>query len=163
MPPSDPDDVAPRRGGTQVHAVRAAIVVACFVVATIVLLGPASHLTAGVPSVTTTTTHPPPHVVKHLTSVQVANATSTKNLARKYTNQLTTLGWDALPALDASPSTHPSHTIVYFARGYQAAARLVAEDLGLKPRTSVTVRTAHTGVANADQVDVVVVLGPNLA
>ena len=166
MPPDDRDDTAPRRPGGQVNAVRAGIVVVCFVVATIVLLGPAAHLTAGVPiSPTTTTTHPQPPVVRHLVSVYVANGTTTKNLAGHYTQYLSNRGWNALPATDTINGFHPSHSIVYFAIGFQAAAREVATELGLRPRTAVRVRTPVAGhrVANADQVDVVVVLGHDLA
>jgi hypothetical protein len=166
MPPDDRDDAPSRHSGSQFSAIRAGVVVVCFVVATIVLLGPASHLTAGVPlSSTTTTTHPQPPVVRHLVSVQVANGTTTKNLAGHYTQYLSNLTWNALPAADTLNGFHPSHSIVYFAIGFQAAAREVATELGLRPRTAVRVRTpvASHRVANADQVDVVVILGHDLA
>lgn len=166
MPPDDRDDAAARRSAAQFSPVRAGIVVVCFVVATILLLGPASHLTAGAPlSTTTTTTHPQPPVVRHLVSVQVANGTSTKNLAGHYTQYLSNLTWNALPAADTINGFHPTHSIVYFSLGFQAAAREIATELGLHPRTAVRVRTPVAGhrVANADQVDVVVILGHDLA
>jgi len=163
MTPRDPEDAAPRRAGPQVHGVRAGIVVACFVAAVLLLLGPASHRLGATsttsPHSTTTTTLKPKNVV----TVQVANGTSTPQLAGRYTHTLQLLNWGTLAALDST--THPSKTIVYFLPGYQVYARQVMRDLGLNPNAAGTVlpNTGGTGVAGASGDDVVVVLGPNLA
>jgi hypothetical protein len=153
-----------RRPSSQIHATRAAVIVGCFVAATILLLGPATNRSNGAtPTVTTTTLHhaPPPRVVRSRVSVQVANSTSAPHLGAHYSQYLSTQGWNSLPAVDTN-GTHPAHSIVYFNHGFQLAARMIARELGLQPSTAVMVMTANTGVSNAAAVDVVVVLGPDL-
>lgn len=163
MPLDDRPPSRQRAGASSVHTVRAAVVVACFLVALFILLGPASHLTSASPTSSTTTTtikHRPTRVVKSQTIVQVANGTSVGGLARHYTDILEAMDWNALPGINAA--TSPSHTIVYFARGYQAAADLVAKELGVST-AHVTLRDGATGVVGAAHDDVIVVLGPDLA
>jgi hypothetical protein len=150
------DEVAtPRSAAGSVHVVRAAIVVGCFLVALILLLGPAGHgvLAPAAP-------HHPKHkaqpVRKASTTVQIANGTNTQGAAATVTHQLILLGWDALPA--ESAAVHPADTIVYFARGHQQAARDVAGKLGV-PQKHVTLLIRRSGVAGALGDDVVVVLG----
>jgi hypothetical protein len=149
------DDVAPRSAAGGVHLVRAAVVVGCFLVALILLLGPAGR---GVPAPAATTHHhhkaQPVH--KSTTSVQVANGTTKQGAANTVAQQLSELGWDALAA--ESASVRPAHTIVYFARNHQQAARDVAHTIGV-PQAHVKLLTRHTGVEGALHDDVVVVLG----
>jgi len=165
MSPSDPDDSEQRRSGAQVHGVRAGIVVVCFVAAVLLLIGPASdRLRSSTTSSSTTTTLAPRPVVKSQTSVQVANGTSVANQATKYSQQLQVQGWNTLPPLDST--THPPATIVYFKPTFQAAAKLIATELGIQPKSSVRVLPvppSATGVSGAASVDVVVVIGPDLA
>ena len=168
MPDDEHEDAVPRRSAPQVHMVRAGIVVGCFVVALIVLLGPASNLTASVaPSSSTTTTVPVP-VVRAQTKVQVANGTTVKNAAGTTTSQLNVLGWDMLPAVDVTPvpttATARPVTYVYFATGQQQAAQLVAQELGVS-HAHVTIRTTATEavVPGAASDDVIVILGKDIA
>jgi hypothetical protein len=162
------EDAAPRRSASSVNTVRAGIVVACFVVATILLLGPASHVVAGVPNPTTPTTSPPPPVVRHTTTVQVANGTVATGKAEQYAQQLNAAGWDALPAEDVTPAptsaTQRAVTYVYFLPHQQAAGQLVAADLGV-PAAHVVLRTREVlnTVQGAAKDDVVVILGTDLA
>jgi hypothetical protein len=153
--PEDNEVASPRGATGGVHLVRAGIVVACFLAALILLLGPASHgllASPGKPH------HPRPTqpVNKSTTRVQVANGTTTKGAAALVTHQLFLLGWDVLPA--ESAAVRPAHTIVYFARGHQQAAKDVAGILGV-PHGHVVVRVTNTGVRGANQDDVIVVLG----
>jgi hypothetical protein len=153
--PEDDEVTAPRGTTGSVHLVRAGAVVVCFLVALVLLLGPASHGLLASP-----TTHHPKHktqpVNKSTTRVQVANGTTKQGAAGTVTRQLGLLGWIALPAEGAA--THPAHTIVYFAPGHQQAAKDIAALLGV-PHQHVVVRVTNTGVAGANQDDVIVVLG----
>jgi hypothetical protein len=166
----DEDDggASPRRSSGQVSVVRAGVVVACFVVATILLLGPAGRLTAGTTTTTTRPTAPPPPVVKSKTTVQVANGTTVQGAAEAITHNLSVLGWDALTAEDVSPaptaSTQQTVTHVYFLPHQQPAAQQVAAELGVAP-TNVSLRThaVEAAVANAAHDDVVVILGTDKA
>jgi hypothetical protein len=160
------DERAPRRPATSgdVDPLRAVVVVVLFVVGVVVLLGWVipRHATVAAPT-STTTTVPTRPVVPNKTNVQVANGTTKANQATFYTNKLQPYGWVMQPPLDAHPPTPVTHTIVYFARTWQASAKQVAVQLGLNPATSVTVRTGQTGVAGAANDQVIVVIGPDLA
>jgi hypothetical protein len=149
------DEVATTSAGG-VHLVRAAVVVGCFLVALILLLGPAGHGVLGTAVTPHHHGHPAPPVHKATTKVQIANGSHRQGAAHAVSQQLFRLGWDALPA--ESASVYPAHTIVYFAHGFQAAARDVARTLGV-PQAHVTLLTRHTGVEGALHDDVVVVLG----
>jgi len=115
------------------------------------------------PTTTTPSTLPPRTIVPNQTTVQVANGTSVANQATFYTQKLQPYGWVMQPPLDAHPPHPVTHTIVYFAPTWQPAAKMVAEQLGLNPATSVEVRTGATGVAGAANDQVIVVVGPDLA
>jgi hypothetical protein len=149
------DEVTSTSAAGSVHLVRAAIVVGCFLVALILLLGPAGHGVLA-PATTPNHHHKTQPVHKNTTKVQIANGTTTKGAAAGPTHQLSELGWDALAA--ESASARPAHTIVYFAHGFQQAARDVARTLGV-PQAHVTLLIRHSGVEGALQDDVVVVLG----
>jgi hypothetical protein len=163
-----PQDAAPRRPASSVNTLRAGIVVGCFVLATVLLLGPASHVVAGTPSATTPTTQPPPPVVRSTTTVQVVNGTVATGKAEQFAQDLNTAGWDALPAEDVSPAptsaTQATVTYVYFLPHQQPAAQLVATDLGV-PAAHVKLRTRQVldTVQGAAKDDVVVILGTDLA
>jgi hypothetical protein len=153
--PEDDEVTTPRGATGSVHLVRASAVVVCFLVALILLLGPASHALLASPG---KAHHPRPtqSVNKSTTRVQVANGTTVKGAAATVSGQLFRLGWDVLPA--ESAAVRAAHTIVYFARGHQQAAKDIAGILGV-PHGHVVVRVANTGVAGANQDDVIVVLG----
>jgi hypothetical protein len=161
----DPVDRAPRRGGqSQFDVVRAGIVVVCFVVALILLLGPAGNLTAGAPTTTIRKGHHHVQkVAKNKTTVVVANSAGVNGAAASMSSTLSTLGWDVLTATTALGGIH-QHTIVFFARGEQQAAKEVASEIGVNHKR-VTLRTAEIEriVPGAKNDDVVVLLGKDLA
>ena len=153
------DDVMPRSTGGSVHLVRAGVVIVCFLVGLILLLGPASNGVLTSPTATAHPKHPLQHVNRSATRVQVANGSSTQGAAGTTSHQLQVLGWDVLPA--ETTAVHPSHWIVYFKPGFQQAAKDVAGNIGV-PHQHVVVRPAHLGVAGANQADVIVVIGASL-
>ena len=168
MPDDAVEDAVPRRTHAPVNTVRAGIVVACFVVATILLLGPAGRVVAGEPATTTPTTQPPAPVVRSSTTVQVANGTTVQHAAEAYAQTLNAAGWDALPAEDVTPTptaaTQKTITYVYFLPHQQAAAQQVAAELHV-PAQHVQLRTQQTlhEVTGASRSDVVVIIGTDLA
>ena len=103
----------------------------------------------------TTTTIP----TKAQVRVQVANGTLTTGLARTYTQQLMTLGWDTLPQLNASKV---AATVIYYNPGYLWAAQQIASSLKV---SSSAIKTLNglTPVAGASGDDVIVILGPDIA
>jgi hypothetical protein len=120
---------------------------------------PASSTTTTVktkpPPTTTTTTVPHSSV-----SVVVANATQTNGLAAHFTAVLAAQGWAMQTATDAA--TTETTSTVYYATGQQASAATIATTLGLKP-TAVQPFTTAVPVTGASGVDVVVVVGSDLA
>ncbi len=162
-------DPTPRRRVGQVDAVRGSVVVACFLIALLLLLGPASRLTA---SPTTRTTapghhhhhHKPTKVVKSLTHVAVVNASGRQGAAGLMTVTLNQANWNMLPATTSLGATH-KFTNVYFTPGFQQAALDVARAIGV-PRKRVSLRTLaveHVVSSSAAHFDVVVLLGQDLA
>ncbi len=65
-------------------------------------------------------------------------------------------------AVPQNTTSAASTTSVYYAPAQQQAALLVASELGV-PATAVQLLTAAAPVANATGLDVVVVIGPDLA
>jgi LytR cell envelope-related transcriptional attenuator len=167
MADDDAEDFEPRRPAPQVHMVRAGIVVACFLVALILLLGPAGNYSAGAPNSTTPTTQPAAPVVKHATTVQVANGTTAPNAATTFSHNLNVQGWDVLTAVDTTPaptaSTQRPTTYVYFRPMQQPAAQMVAAELTV-PANHVLLRTQGSlhAVPGSGNTDVVVILGKDL-
>jgi hypothetical protein len=104
---------------------------------------------------TTTQAHTPSRV-----RVQVANGTNTAHLASSFTQQLQTLGWDTLPALNAT--NHVAATVIYFNPGYLWAAQQIAKSIKVSASV-VQPLNGLTPVAGANKDDVVVVLGPDVA
>ncbi len=139
------------------------IIVVLFVVSAFLMIryvSPAS--TSGTtttlpPSETTTTLH---HhtVAKSTVRVQVANGTTTPNLARTFSQELLTQGWNTLPGLNGP---HETKTIVYFNPGFKWAAIQIANKIhaGLH---SVQALNGLRPVAGASSDDVIVILGHNL-
>lgn len=87
--------------------------------------------------------------------VQLANGTSVTGLARTYTQQLMTLGWDTLPQLNSAPV---SATIVYYNPGYLWAAQQIAAAIKVRP-TAIRPLNGQNPVAGSSGDDVIVILG----
>jgi LytR cell envelope-related transcriptional attenuator len=139
------------------------IIVALFVAASFLMLryvSPAS--TSGTttipPSETTTTIH---HhtVAKSTVRVQVANGTKVSNLARNYSQELLTQGWDTLPGVNGP---HEKSTIVYFNPGFKWAAIQIANKIHVGLH-SIQALNGLRPVPGASSDDVIVILGHNSA
>lgn len=112
--------------------------------------------TTTVPGHHSTTTHPP----KARVTVQVANGTTTANLAHDYTQKLLTLGWDALSPVNAN--SHAAATVIYFNPGYKWAALEIAAEVKVSASAVQPLGGANPA-PGASRDDVVVVLGPDVA
>jgi len=122
-------------------------------VATTTTTAPAHH---GHTSATTTTTIP------HVTvKVQVANGTTAPTAAAYYTARLQTQTWSTLAPEDTT-TPYSGTSVVYYASGQKAAAQEIAAFLGIPP-TGVKPLTSSVPVSSTTGVDVLVVLGPDLA
>ena len=104
---------------------------------------------------TTTTTAAP-----SATTVVVANGTSVNGLAAHYSTLIGAGGWTMKTPVDAS-TTEPT-SAVYYAAGQQQQAGSIATTIGVKP-AQVLPLTTSTPVTGATGVDVVVVIGADLA
>jgi len=112
----------------------------------------------------TTSLHPPPtttSTVAHSSvKVLVANGTQEPNAAGHFTQQLQQQGWNvSTPRNSTSAATT---TTIYYAPSQQQAAALVASELGV-PTTAVQPLTGAVPVANATGLDIVVIIGSDLA
>ncbi len=107
------------------------------------------------PTATTTTTIPHGNV-----RVTVANGTNAPNAAAHFSQILQQQAWNVGAPTNTTASA--SATTVYFAPGQQEAATLIAQELGVAV-SAVQPLTPSTPIANAAGVDVVVVIGPDLA
>lgn len=108
-------------------------------------------------STTTTTTTIPHATVK----VQVANGTSAPTAAAFYTARLQTQNWSTL-APENTTTPYSGTSIVYYASGQMSSAQVIASFLGMPP-SSVQPLSSSVPVASTSGVDVLVVLGPDLA
>ncbi len=115
----------------------------------------AAHGHKGSKSTTTTTTIAPSSV-----TVVVANAPSTPGRAAPYTPVIGAGGWKRGTPIDAA--TTEATSAVYYASGYQEPAASIATTIGVKP-TQVLPLTTATPVSGVTGVDVVVVIGADLA
>jgi LytR cell envelope-related transcriptional attenuator len=104
---------------------------------------------------TTTTTAPP-----SATTVVVANGTSVNGLAAHYSTVIGAGGWTMKTPIDAATSVPTS--AVYYAAGQQQQAGSIATTIGVKPAAVLPITTA-TPVTGATGIDVVVVIGADLA
>jgi hypothetical protein len=91
--------------------------------------------------------------------VQVANGTSVSGLAGHYTQLLTIDGWATLTQLNSSKV---SSTIIYYNPGFGYAATEIASEIGV-PSSAIQPLNGLTPVANAQNDNVIVILGPNTA
>lgn len=106
------------------------------------------------PSTTTST------VVHATVKVLVTNGTQEPNAAAHFTQRLQQQGWNvATPKNTTSPA---SATAIYYAPSQRQAALLVAAELWA-PTAAVQPMTPTVPVASASGLDVVVVIGPDLA
>ena len=90
--------------------------------------------------------------------VQVANGTTTPGLARTFTQQLLTAGWDTLPPLNAAKV---NSTMVFYNPGYLGAAREIASSL--HATSAVQPLNGLNPVAGSASDNVIVILGPDAA
>ena len=143
------------------------VIVVLFVGATFLMLrhsspnvAPASTTTTTLNSTSSTVHHPTTTLVtKAQVRVQVANGTLTSGLARSYTRQLLTLGWDALPETNGP---RVAATVVYYNPGFKWAAVQIAGEIHVKS-TAVQSLNGQTPVNGAASDDVIVLLGPDVA
>ncbi len=154
---------------------RAVLVLALFVVATVLLLGlihsPSTNSAKGTTTGSTSTTpssttamtssqgaHPtttgahPPGTVP----VLVANASGASGEAASVTNQLQVGGWAMQPPVNASARVPTSH--VYYVAGQQQAASSIASALHL-PASAVVPYTTAAPISSIGTAEVVVVVG----
>lgn len=104
---------------------------------------------------TTTTTTPHANV-----KVLVANGTQESNAAAHFTQILQQQGWNTqTPTNSTAPATTTS---VYYAVFWHQSAAAIATELGV-PASAVQPLTASVPVANTTGIDVVVVIGSDLA
>jgi len=139
------------------------IIVVLFVAAAFLMLryvSPAatSSTTTLSPSETTTTLH---HrtVAKSTVRVQVANGTKVPNLARGYSQELLTQGWNTLPGVNGPKE---NSTIVYFNPGFKWAAIQIANKIHVGLH-AVRALNGQRPVPGASSDDVIVLLGHNSA
>src|SRR6202166_4702302 len=106
------------------------IIVVLFVAAAFLMLRyvtPAStSVTTTLPPSQTTTTLRHHTVAKSTVRVQVANGTKVPNLARGYSQELLTQGWNTLPGVNGPTETS---TIVYFNPNFKWAAIQIANKI----------------------------------
>ncbi len=107
------------------------------------------------PPSTTTSTVPHSSV-----KVLVANGTQEPNAASHFSQQLQQQGWSV--SVPKNTTSAASTTTVYFAPFQQQAAMLVASELGV-PMTAVQSLSSSVPVASTTGLDVVVVIGSDLA
>ena len=120
--------------------------------------------TASTSSTTTTSLHPvstTTSTVAHSSvKILVANGTQEPNAGAHFAQQLQQQGWSV--SVPQNTTSAASTTTIYYALSQQPAAALVASELGV-PITAVQPLTPAVPVANVAGLDIVVVLGPDLA
>ncbi len=173
--PPVPGDLSPGGGGGPEHLAigRALPLVVLAVVLGILMLQvgsrPPTNTSATVPttttlpahhgrSATTTTTTTLPHAT---VKVQVANGTTAPSAAAYYTARLQTQNWSTLAPEDTT-TPYSGTSIVYYAGGQKSSAQVIASFLGVPP-SNVQPLTSSAPVSSTSGVDVLVVLGPDLA
>jgi hypothetical protein len=117
---------------------------------------------------TSTTTPPSGHPLSTTTStvarssvtVLVANGTQEPNAAGHFAQQLQQQGWNV--SVPKNTTSAASSTAIYYGPSQQQAAALIASELGV-PMTSVQSLSASVPVPNPAGLDVIVVIGPDLA
>jgi LytR cell envelope-related transcriptional attenuator len=114
-----------------------------------------STTSAHSPSSTTTSTIPHANV-----KVVVANGTQEANTAAHFSQILQQQGWNVQAATNATSSA--ATTTIYYAVFWPSSAHQIATELGV-PATSVQPLTPSVAVANTAGIEVVVVIGSDLA
>jgi LytR cell envelope-related transcriptional attenuator len=115
----------------------------------------ATTTTSAHPSSTTTSTTP------HATvKVLVANGTQEPNTAAHFSQILQQQGWDV--QTPTNTTTPAATTTVYYAAFWPESAKQIATELGV-PVTSTQPLTSSVPVADTSGIDVVVVIGSDLA
>jgi LytR cell envelope-related transcriptional attenuator len=155
------------RGG-EFPFVRALIVIAVFVAATVLLLGAVHPKTVTSASgASTTSTTNPAHPASTTTTVPsskvpvlVANASAVPGAAAAVSNQLQPGGWNLLPPVNATARVATSH--VYYVAGFVAQANAVAGQLHL-PASAISPSTTADPITTIGTAEVLVVVGPDLA
>ncbi len=174
-PPANDAEPSEHRDGArrQVPIGRMAVLLALFVLATVLLLGrihqtPTTLAVAGSPpaSSTPTTVHPagsttttaprPPTNVPVLS----ANASGVTGAAATVSDRLQADGWTVQAPTNATTNQRTSH--VYYVAGQQVAAKEVAAALRL-PASEVLPYTTAAPVSSIGTAEIVVVVGPDLA
>jgi hypothetical protein len=127
------------------------------------VVGP--HFKSSSSSTTTTTRVPPPttttSTIAHASvKVLVANGTQEPNTAGHFTQLLQQQGWNVGTPTNSTQAA--ATTTVYYAPSKQQGAALVASEIGA-PATAVQPLSATAPVANDAGIDVVVVIGADLA
>ena len=140
------------------------IIVVLFVAAAFLMIryvSPASSSgsTTTLPPSGTTTTIQHHTVAKSTVRVQVANGTKVPNLARGYSQELLTQGWNTLPGVNGP---HEKSTVVYFNPGFKWAAIQIANKIHVG-RHSIQALNGLRPVPGASSDDVIVILGSNSA
>jgi LytR cell envelope-related transcriptional attenuator len=120
--------------------------------------------TTSTSSMPTTLTHPlsttTSTVAHSAVKVLVANGTKEPNAGAHFTQQLQQGGWSV--STPENTTAAASATSIYYAPSQQQAAAQVASAIGA-PTAAVQPLSAAVPVANVTGVDVVVVIGPDLA
>jgi len=141
------------------------IIVVLFVAAAFLMLryvNPAStSVTTTLPPSETTTTIHHHTVAKSTVRVQVANGTKVANLARNYSQDLLTQGWNVLPGVNYT-GPHEKATVVYFNPGFKWAAIQIAHKIHLGLH-SIQALNGLRPVPGASSDDVIVILEHNSA
>ncbi len=137
------------------------IIVVLFVAAAFLMLryvSPASTSgTTTLPASETTTTIHHRTVAKSTVRVQVANGTKVPNLARGYSQELLTQGWNTLPGVNGPAE---KSTIVYFNPGFKWAAIQIANKIHVGLH-AIRALNGQRPVPGASSDDVIVILGHN--
>ena len=90
----------------------------------------------------------------------MANGTQEPNAAGHFTQQLQQQGWNV--SVPTNTTSAASSTTIYYAPSQQEAAALIASELGVQ-MTAVQSLSGSAPVASSAGLDVVVVIGPDLA
>jgi hypothetical protein len=114
---------------------------------------PTTSTAPHLPSTTSTVAH-------SSVKVLVANGTQQPNAAAHFTQQLQQQGWNV--AVPKNTTSAASTTTIYYGPGWQPSAVLIASGLGV-PATAVQAMSGTTPLANITGLDVVVVIGSDLA
>ena len=89
--------------------------------------------------------------------MQVANGTNVAGLARSFTQQLMTQGWDTLPGINGPKVPR---TVIYYHQQYVDAAVAIQKYLG---KGSLELLAGAKPVPLATSIGIIILIGPDLA